>query len=332
MKKEHSLYKEKIIIFSYMIIGFFPVHLCERGTTTAVYDYAYHNKKLLNNESIIFYKKNHPQNFPEYVKKFNEEFKCYEYDTLDEVENIILKDKIDAMYIIKYGHNDGLIFKNCKNLIHSVFVEGKHGDKYAFVSRWLSEKNGCNIPYVPHIIDLPEISENLREKLNIPSDALVFGGYGGKDSFNIPFVHDCINEIINENSKIYFLFMNFDKNTKDHNRIIYLPPTIDKKEKVKFINTCDAMIHARYVGETFGIAIGEFSSKNKPIITHQTFRDDYDKEHIRILGKNGFYYRNKMDLKKVIRDFCNNKIKGVNCYKDYEPEPIMKIFNDVFLS
>lgn len=37
-------------------------------------------------------------------------------------------------------------------------------------------------------------------------------------------------------------------------------------EKTTFINTCDAMLWARHDGETFGLAIGEFSSKNKPVI------------------------------------------------------------------
>ena len=53
----------------------------------------------------------------------------------------------------------------------------------------------------------------------------------------------------------------------NHKNIIYLPKSLDKKNKSKFVSTCDAMIHARYDGETFGLAVAEFSSANKPIIT-----------------------------------------------------------------
>ena len=43
---------------------------------------------------------------------------------------------------------------------------------------------------------------------------------------------------------------------------------VEPELKVSFINTCDCMIHARTDGETFGLAIAEFSTLNKPIISH----------------------------------------------------------------
>ena len=36
-------------------IAFWDNCLNERGTTLAIYDYAYYNKKILGNESIIMY-------------------------------------------------------------------------------------------------------------------------------------------------------------------------------------------------------------------------------------------------------------------------------------
>ena len=47
-----------------MKVAFFQPHLCLRGTTVAMYDYAYYNEKLLGNESIIFYDKDHQANHP----------------------------------------------------------------------------------------------------------------------------------------------------------------------------------------------------------------------------------------------------------------------------
>ena len=39
-------------------------------------------------------------------------------------------------------------------------------------------------------------------------------------------------------------------------------------QKVKFINTCNAMLHARSLGESFGLSCAEFAIKNKPIFTY----------------------------------------------------------------
>ena len=43
--------------------------------------------------------------------------------------------------------------------------------------------------------------------------------------------------------------------------LFFLPPTTDVERKVKFINTSDAFLHARTQGESFGMAVGEFSIK-----------------------------------------------------------------------
>lgn len=40
-----------------MNIAFWDNCLCERGTTTSLYDYAYYNQTLLGNKSYIFYDK-----------------------------------------------------------------------------------------------------------------------------------------------------------------------------------------------------------------------------------------------------------------------------------
>ena len=48
------------------------------------------------------------------------------------------------------------------------------------------------------------------------------------------------------------------------------------------------MIHAQYLGETFGLSIGEFSVNNKPIITYggRVLNDNYKI----ILKNNAIYY------------------------------------------
>ena len=39
-------------------IAFHCTQLCERGDAVALYDYAYYNRMLLANDSVVFYKQN----------------------------------------------------------------------------------------------------------------------------------------------------------------------------------------------------------------------------------------------------------------------------------
>jgi hypothetical protein len=45
------------------------------------------------------------------------------------------------------------------------------------------------------------------------------------------------------------------------------------EKKANFINTCDAMIHARQRGESFGLSVAEFLSLDKPVLAWEGGRD-----------------------------------------------------------
>jgi hypothetical protein len=55
-------------------IAFWDNCLCERGTTIALYDYAFFNRTILGNESIILYNPNNSYNNAEVIEKFKKEF------------------------------------------------------------------------------------------------------------------------------------------------------------------------------------------------------------------------------------------------------------------
>ena len=80
---------------------------------------------------------------------------------------------------------------------------------------------------------------------------------------------------------------------------------IDLEKKVKFINSCDAMIHARAGGETFGASIAEFSIKNKPVITCPCIIYDSNNAHINILKDKAILY-NMNNTEQVYSIFKNN--------------------------
>jgi hypothetical protein len=91
------------------------------------------------------------------------------------------------------------------------------------------------------------------------------------------------------------------------------------------------MIHARGIGESFGLACGEFSIKGKPVITYSI---SPQRSHIEILGSKGIFYKGKRELAEILLNF-NQKIqyeKDWDAYsKNYSPEIIMNQFNNVFI-
>lgn len=83
--------------------------------------------------------------------------------------------------------------------------------------------------------------------------------------------------------------------------------------------------------------IGEFSVRNKPVITQDigVFDDGYQDYHNRILKDKGFYYRNKEGVIAIIDKFITNGIPkdvNYNAYNDFEPSVVMKSFEKIFLN
>jgi len=314
-----------------MKIAFHCNQLSISGTEVATFDYAYFNQTLLNNESIIIAKNNPQYDFPNIVDKFNKQFNVIRYNNFSEVEKILDDNHVDIFYALKSGENDGIVSKGRKSCIHVVFKAFQpHGKIYAYISEWLAKEASFGLHrYVPHMIHLPsQVEENYREKLNIPKEATVFGRYGSYNEFNIFFVNNSIKKILDKRKDVWFLFANTPK-FYEHERIIYLDPIYDVVEKVKFINTCDAMIHARARGETFGIACGEFSVRNKPVLTYGM---SPEKAHIDMLGEKGLYYYNEQDLNFLFNHFVKDETKDWDAYSEkYNYIKVMEKFKKVFL-
>ena len=58
-----------------MKIAFHDNSLSLRGTTVALYDYAYYTREIIGNESIILYNKKHIANNDDVYNKFKNQFK-----------------------------------------------------------------------------------------------------------------------------------------------------------------------------------------------------------------------------------------------------------------
>lgn len=322
-------------------IAFLSNKLTLRGTEVAMYDYAHYNEKILGNQSIIISRayedcKHEMDTHIRAYGKFEQRFPMFYYKNIQDIEAIIEKEQVDWLYIIKSGTSrDGLITNKCKTLMHCVFeLNDKHGTVYAPISEFLNEKFKTNYSVLPHMISLPEHNHNLRKVLNIPENAVVFGGYGGATSFDIPYIHQAIYDTAKSNPNIYFIFATFPQFCPPLPNIIHLPPIVKLEDKVSFINTCNAMVYGRSQGETFGLVCGEFSILNKPIICSTIC---HDKCHLSILNDTYVAHSSYEELCRIFNSWSEyrNKINEEslinNGYKNYTPEKVMKIFNSLII-
>ena len=303
-----------------------------RGTSIALFDYAYYNRKYLNNQSYIVYPKEpNPVNEQKVIQKFKDNFEVFQYEDLNELNDICDMLDIDVAYFIKAGFNDGLLTKK-KNVVHSVFQYYEpHGDRYAYVSPFLSRVASNNLcSFVPHMVNLPNPSENYRERYGISEDKIVVGRYGGFDQFDIPWVRDALIEFVRIHPDYVFLFANTRRFTS-HPAFIYVDGMVDLQEKSNFINTCNAMIHARSDGESFGLAICEFLSQGKPVFA---WNGGQDTHHTEILSPANTLYNSKEDLKDKLTYLKHGYpfIDMKQLVDQYQPKVVMEKFEEVFLS
>lgn len=319
-------------------IAFHVYHFSFRGTEVATYDYALYNEKILANKSIIVCPVDYnTENSCVLAKeKFTDSFTVFYYSDIKQLEDICDREKVDLLYVMKYGKRDNVVSLRIKTAVHCVFTTSEnHGHVYAGVSNSVARHNENSVlyPVVNHIVWLPHISSDYRSQLGIPSNAVVFGRHGGRDTFNIPFVTECIKKILDIRSDVWFLFcIKPDIMNITHPRVVYIDtPFVDCRVKRKFINTCDAMIHASLLGESFGLSVMEFSYCNKPVVTW--CGGLWHKQHIHTLGDKCIKYDSETELCDILYNFDKEevKLKDWNVTADFSPRIVMTEFDKVFL-
>jgi hypothetical protein len=304
-----------------------------RGSENALWDYANFNETILGNHSVIC----HPAALenaenPTFAK-WKDRFPLVPYRTKAELSSKLKERGVDILYQIKPGPYDGFIIPGVKNCIHSMFLSDEfHGDSFAYVSRWASRvMTGREESFVPHFVPQLESKIELRENLGISKKARIFGRHGGWDTFNIPFVREAVVQHARQNPEDHFMFLNTEpiRGTEGFSNVHYLPATIDPVEKAKFLATCDAMLHARWHGETFGLAVGEFAVLGKPVIT---FSESRERAHLEMLENQALLYRNGRQLADILEEFVPHSTRGTQ-YEEYgNPQAVMQMFREKFLS
>ena len=306
-------------------IAFHSNQLGLRGTEVALYAYARYNEEILGNKSIIISK---PHSNLDTIQKFKNRFDVHliEFGSCDSLCTSL---GVDYLYVTKAGDMDGYYSNKIPTIVHAVFcINQPHGYRYVYISDWLARNQGYDAQThsLPYIVEkLPDPSYDLRVRLGIPADAVVFGCYGGSTEFNINFVQEAIANTVHKNDNIYFIFMNINKFSAAHKQIIHLPGTWNLDDKSAFIHATNAMIHARKGGETFGLAVAEFTMSNKPVIT---FSGSGERNHIEILGDKGIYYNDTSQLLDIFNNL-SKYAKYTDYFKLYDqhtPEIIMSKF------
>jgi hypothetical protein len=316
-----------------MRVGFLSNRFTNRGTEVALYDYAHHNETILKNTSIAItrdlYKIPYSsENSQEVYDKFKARFPLFYYETVEDIDKIVVEQRIDVLFIEKAGGFDKLLSSKCKNLVHCVFTTKEpHGELYTSLHACINMTDATDFPVLPYMVHVHPTNENMRAELGIPADAIVFGTYSGESCFNIDYVRDVVQKIGHDPAyrNIYFIFLGIFSFGAPSDRILFLPKTTNLETKRRFINTCDAMLYGRGCGETFGLACGEFSMADKPIIASLTKVGSL--AHLMILEDDIIGHDTEEELITILTRWPESKIDvSNNGYKFYTPENVMNIF------
>jgi hypothetical protein len=319
-----------------MNIAFYIDEMNLRGVANSTYLYALNNKTFLKNNSIIFYNKKNLRNRKEVIKKFTKKFITIGVSMFSEIDIYKEKYNIKFLYTQKSGNKDNWVSSKIKTLVHCAYpqkLHHVHGHNYAYVSEWLSEEfSNRKIPYISYITETKKkTNSNLRKKLKIDKNKIIFGCHGGESSFDMRFTHAAILKTVQKSKNIIFLFLNINKFCK-HPQIKFLKGTANEDYKKKFINTCDAMIYGRSLGESFGLACAEFALMNKDIISYQYNRHRAHKYNSS--SENFMEYNSYSSLCKILLNYKKKSSKfSYDCkYKNYTKIRVMKDFSKFFLS
>ena len=273
-----------------------------------------------------------------------------------QIDPLLVSTNTTDLYIQKYGTLDGVLSTapGVRNLVHAVMdARHPHGDVYARNSAslpgcWRTSNQSAGgaqncAPVVPHVVRPPEggkdssnDASDLRKELGIAPNATVFGRHGATFTFSLRFVRRAVIEIAHNRSDIVFLFLTTDPFCENYGdgpcprNIIHLNASYDR---LRFIRTCDAMLHGRRDGETFGLAVGEFGVHNKPVLTMNSSSSSYARAHVEALGSRGVYYWDRDSLLHAILSFNRTEVRSREwrTYGEFEPHAVMRTFRRVFL-
>ena len=188
-----------------------------------MFDYAFHARTRLGVEPIILHDARIPPESAQ-LERFVRAFPTHAYESEEERQRLIERERIDVAYFLKTGRKPIAISKSCRTAVHEVFrFFHPHGDAYAYISSWLAKATtGARYPAVPHIVDLPSSRSRLRAQFGVPENAFVVGRHGARDQLNVPFIPEAIEEALRRRKDLWLMLVNTDR-FSNHERIVHIP-------------------------------------------------------------------------------------------------------------
>ena len=215
------------------------------------------------------------------------------------------------------------IVQQCKHVI-STSIFG-HVDESINLSRVIYISNNmqhCAGVFNPNTrmiaipVEAPLTNEDLREELDIPQDAFVFGRLGRDDND----IYDPVNLISFaqlEDDSLYFVALSPSETLKQKaeslgiTNIRYVDKTLDDVRISRFYNTIDVLAHSRKDGECNPGNIWEGFSHGKPVVSH--YGIPYN-GHIQEIGNCGFVVNRRDNFHNVWQDLNPSSIVDILDY------------------
>lgn len=306
------------------VVGLYLAHFDRRGTGRGHYDYAMGMKEL--GARVIFFtaKRNFGPACPvcteESIKRVTDNFEVRVWQEhnrpIADVENdmvrMIQQEKLDVLFISKAGLRKHHVNSNVVARIFPIptmilcvfYATEPHGTAYTKISPVVPG----DVPIIPRMVHLPGNTDDWRERLGIDADALVLGRHGGKGTFDDDMIRDGVVRALSARNDVHFVFLSTAEFGPKHERMHFLPPVGTFEEIKSFVNTCDGMIYGRNSGETFGLAIAEFSINNKPIIVNRRTEGF----HRTVLEDDAFFVSSAEDVVRVVKDWDRAAVQARN--------------------
>lgn len=295
-------------LFLYLQVTTESIKICfhenspnERGTAVALFDYAHYAEKLLGHESHIILpslsaeRTDHTTALMKFQHRFNVTF----YDGPTGGANLpihAISQGCNMLYLIKSGYKSSTpahpdaFSPELPTVVHAVFEWDPHGSAYAAISPTIHPNHDKSF-VVPHMVTEPHLKVSnklLRTELQIPDSALTVCRHGGYETFSLPMAHNAVKLLVQKfnGSQLQFIFLNTLDFGVISPQVRFLKRTADMVKKEEFFSACDLMLHARKDGETFGLAVAEFSVRQKPVITADLKGNQYYFHNIIFLNNN----------------------------------------------
>ena len=336
-----------------MRLAFLVAHFGIRGTERAIYDYACAFEDELGGESWVVYPdgiqhrldhRGERIHFEPVFAMFQQRFggRMVQWGSFSALARWLADQQFRGLYVLKSGEQDGLVTDALPTLVHCVFQANQpHGSRYCAISPCLSG----SAPVVPHIVRPLRVPAGLavpgraevRARFGISEGALVVGRYGGRETFDIPFVRDLVRRLSHEQGadRLRFVFMNTEP--IEGSACAYLEATHDETAKAVYIDLCDVMLHARRDGESFGLAVCEFALRGKPVMAYSgpDLSAVVHRHHEQVLGAEGLFYQDEASLHSLFTELLAGRVslepRVYPRLASFTPRAVMAEFKKHFL-